>query len=405
MLCNNSTKLLLNLPEDFTLHVQMTAAKPIYKITMKRKTHMCPSCGTATDKVHDYREQEVQDIPLQQSQFFLVFRKRRYVCPHCGKRFYEENSFLSKYQRRTNRCQEHILGSLSQLRPLSSIADEYFTSSGVVRRIMRMINYPKPSVLPEVLAIDEFRGNVGEKFQCLLVDPQHQTFLDVLPSRNSEALHAYFNAYSKEVRAKVKYIVMDLSSLFYSVMHSCFPKAKIIADKFHVVRLINWALEKVRKEEQKQFHSHRRKYFKRSRTLLLKHRNKLSPEEKEQLALMLEVSPRIRDAYGLKELFYDMMESKTLQEIRERYKLFLQKAEQADLKAFNKHIPTINKWFDAIVRGILTGYSNGFIEGCNNRTKVFKRISYGLSDFTLFRNRLLYISNNTPKKIRDRLLA
>ena len=55
------------------------------------------------------------------------------------------------------------------------------------------------------------------------------------------------------MRKKVRYIIMDLSSQFYSVMRSCFPKAKIIADKFHVVRLITWALDKVRKKVQKKF--------------------------------------------------------------------------------------------------------------------------------------------------------
>ena len=92
---------------------------------------------------------------------------------------------------------------------------------------------------------------MGEKFQCLLMDPQHHTVLDVLPTRNSEDLHAYFNQYPMKMRKKVRYIIMDLSSQFYSMMRSCFPKAKIIADKFHVVRLITWALDKVRKKVQK----------------------------------------------------------------------------------------------------------------------------------------------------------
>ena len=93
-----------------------------------------------------------------------------------------------------------------------------------------------------------------------------------------------------------------------------------------------------------------------------------------------------------------MMASRTRKEILERYGLFLKHAMQANLEAFNKHIQTINKWFQAIVRGILTGYTNGFVEGCNNRTKVFKRVSYGLRNFEAFRNRLLHLANNTAQK-------
>lgn len=234
---------------------------------------------------------------------------------------------------------------------------------------MALIHYAKPVHLPRVLAIDEFRGNVGSKFQCLLADPQHRDILDVLSTRKSEDLYAYFSAYSRQERGKVRYIVMDLSSQFCSKT--------------------------------------RRIYFKRSKTLLLKKRGDLTDEEKEQLANMLMVSPRLQQAYGLKELFYDMMASQSRQEIQKRYKLFLAHAIQANLEAFNKHIQTINKWFQAIVRGILTGYTNGFAEGCNNRTKVFKRISlsYGLRNFEVFRNRLLHLANNTAQKRKVRMLS
>ena len=406
MLYNDSINNLLKFPENFSVSFKETKnGEQKLLITLARTTHKCPCCGTSTAQVHDYREQTVQDIPLQMEKFSVVFRKRRYVCPHCGKRFYEENPFLSPYKRQTNRFRQRVLVTLSELRSIQSIADDFFCSAGIIRRVMECIHYAKPVHLPRVLAINEFRGNVGSKFQCLLVDPQHRDVLDVLPTRNSEDLYAYFSAYSKQERRKVRYIVMDLSSQFCSIMRACFPKAKIIADKFHVVRLINWAVDSVRKEEQKKFYKTRRRYFKRSKTLLLKKRSDLTDEEKEQLANMLMVSPRLQQAYGLKELFYDMMASRTRKEIQERYRLFLKHAMQANLEAFNKHIQTINKWFQAIVRGILTGYTNGFVEGCNNRTKVFKRVSYGLRNFEVFRNRLFHLANNTAQKRKVRKLS
>ena len=97
---------------------------------------------------------------------------------------------------------------------------------------MKYIKYPKPTVLPPTVAIDEFRGNVGEKFQCLLVDSQHHTVLDVLPTRNSEDLHEYFNQYLMKVRKKARYIVMNLRLQFYSVMLSCIPKVRMSINKF-----------------------------------------------------------------------------------------------------------------------------------------------------------------------------
>mgnify|MGYP004688862555 CR=1 FL=1 len=69
-------------------------------------------------------------------------------------------------------------------------------------------------------------------------------------------------------RAKVKKITMDLSSLFRSVAKTIFPEAKIIADKFHVIRVVVNSLENVRKRVQKEFHATKRKWFKRSCYLL-----------------------------------------------------------------------------------------------------------------------------------------
>lgn len=343
MLYTYSINNLLNLPEEFIIQEKIIENQSYLYLSLPQSPHECPNCKTLTSRVHDYREQTVTDIPLLMDKSILIFRKRRYYCPCCHKKFDENNPIISRYKRQTNRLRLHILGSLCDMKSITQIGRDHYVSPGIVSRIMDQMNYPKPASLPRTIAIDEFRGNVGEKFQCLLVDPQHHTVLDILPTRNSEDLHAYFNQYPMKERKKVRYIVMDLSSLFYSVMRSCFPKAKIIADKFHVVRLINWALDKVRKRVQKQFAKGRRIYFKHSKQLLLKHRNLLNEEEKEQVAIMLSVSDDLRLAYGLKELFYDLMESKTRGKFKEKYLYFKERAEEIGIEEIMKHIPTFDR--------------------------------------------------------------
>ena len=401
MLCDYSINKALGLPDIFLVQEKIINHKSYIYLSLPQKSHICPNCKTQTSRIHDYREQTILDIPFRLEETTIIMKKRRYFCPHCGKKFYEDNPLLARYKRQTNRCRLHILASLTDMKTINQIADEHYTTSGIVSRIMEELNYPKPSTLPPVIALDEFRGNVGEKFQCILADPQHKTVLDILPTRKTEDLHAYFNQYSKKVRKKVRYIVMDLSPAFYSVLHSCFPKAKIIADKFHVVRLIVWAMENVRKEVQKKFHKNRRIYFKRSKKLLLKHHNLLTDEEKEQLAVMLQVSDKLRNAYRLKELFYEVMDSKTKKQFRIRYRRFKHEVEDLEMKEFQKHLSTLDKWFHAVENGVIIGMTNGFVEGCNNRTKVLKRISYGFRNFTTFRNRLLCIANNTASKKKE----
>lgn len=118
-----------------------------------------------------------------------------------------------------------------------------------------------------------------------------------------------FLKFSYKDRCKVKYVVMDMNKSFKQVIWNCFPNAKIVVDKFHICRYVQWALENIRKEVQKSFGNDRRKYFKRSRWILLKRNKKLKKEEdRKQLEMMLTVSEKLREAYELKEAFYELME-------------------------------------------------------------------------------------------------
>lgn len=187
---------------------------------------------------------------------------------------------------------------------------------------------------------------------------------------------------------------MDLSSLFRYVIKSSLPNAKIVADKFHTCRLANWALESVRKQVQKEFSDHRRKYFKKSRYLLLtRYKNLKSDRDKEQLANMLDVSEKLSHAYRLKELFYEVMDSSDSVEYVKRFKHWQEEVMKYDMKQFNKLLKTVIEWKNEIIAAISTGFSNGYVEGCNNRTKVLKRICYGIRKFKRMRNRILYLTH------------
>ena len=362
-------------------------------IQLPRKSHICPFCGTSTERIHDYRIQKIKHIPLPHKVYDLFLRKRRYNCPNCAKHFAESNPFLGKYQRMTNILKKLIISQFSKVKSAATIAQESNISVPTALRLFDHVSFSKPQ-LPETFAIDEFKGNADrEKFQCLLVDPKKKILLDVLKNRKTDDLCKYFTSFSIQQRGHVKYVVMDLSSLFRSVVKSCFPKAKIVADKFHTCRLANWAMERIRKEVQKEFSDHRRKYFKRSRFLLLRrHKNLKTPEEIEQLANMLDVSEKLKNAYRLKEKFYDVMDSRDSKEYVKRFKKWQEEVIRYNLAPFERLMKTVIEWKNEIVAAIATGYSNGYIEGCNNRTKVLKRTCYGLRRFDRMRNRILYLA-------------
>jgi len=212
---------------------------------MPRKKHVCPNCSEKTDTIHDYRKQKIKDIPTRHKKTFLFLRKRRYKCNLCGKSFTENVPFLPKYYHSTQRLIESVIFRFSETRTIKAIANEHNISSTTAMRYVDFVSIPKPR-LPRQLSIDEYRGNAGgQKFQCILTDPKKKKILDLLPARNSEQLKEYFMSFKD--RNNVNVVVMDMSSLFKGVCKTCFPKADIVADKYHVMRQGMWAFEMLEK--------------------------------------------------------------------------------------------------------------------------------------------------------------
>lgn len=141
-------------------------------MTMNRKKHKCPRCGKVTNKIHDYRIQRIKDISSFGCYTFIYLRKRRYVCPSCNKRFYEETPFLPRYQRVTSQLIAFILNSFRETPSFKNLANAVNISPMKVTRMFDHIKYTNKT-LPRVISIDEFRSNAGgEKFQCILTDPE-----------------------------------------------------------------------------------------------------------------------------------------------------------------------------------------------------------------------------------------
>ncbi len=97
-----------------------------------------------------------------------------------------------------------------------------------------------------------------------------------------------------------------------------FPQAAIVADRYHVIRQVYWTMERVRKNEQNMLSDRFRKYFKQSRFPLTKPIDKLSDDEKNRLALMFEIAPRLADAYRMKNEFLQVIRSKSSVEGKEK---------------------------------------------------------------------------------------
>lgn len=392
MLNNNYIREILGLEDVIIKDVKNIYGQLHIYLKMAKSIHKCPNCGEMTSKVHDYRTQIIKDIPAHGQYVYLHLKKRRHVCKSCKKRFYEQVSFLPKYHRMTSRFYAYIINQLREVYSYASVARQNNISGATVSRIFDNIKYPKPR-LPKVLSIDEFKGNAeGEKFQCILTNPDKQEVLDILPKRRLDDLCGYFGEYVG--RKDVKYVVMDMSTLFKSMAKSCFPKARIVTDKYHVVRQVTWALEAVRKSEQKKFSKDRRKYFKRSRHLLNKHSSKLTTDEQNQLTVMLSASQRLRIAYLIKTNFERFMSCKSKEVARKELSKWIVLTQSYKMPEFDNCCKAFINWSNEILEMFGCTYSNGYTEGMNNKIKVVKRNAYGVRNFERFRNRILHVTTS-----------
>ena len=361
---------------------------------IERKPHTCPCCKTITDKVHDYRVQIIKDIPAFGKFIFISLRKRRYVCPHCGKRFYENVEFLPKYHRMTNRLSAFVLHLLEDVRSFSSVAREVNLSVSTVIRIFDIVGYSHPQSPPEVLAIDEFKGNTGdEKYQCISTDPKTGIVLDILPNRTTECLIKYFKQWDLDKRKAVRYFVSDMWQPYTDLATALFKNSILIIDKYHFIRQMIWAFEAVRKSEQKKYGKKNRLCFKNSKRILTKRAKKLKDYQKDRVNAILYISDNLRTAYELKEMFYEIVDTEDRKQARDLMLEWIYAAQSSGLSEYVKCSNTMINWQYGILNSFDYSYTNGFTEGCNNKIKVLKRNAYGYRNFRRFRNRILHIFN------------
>lgn len=380
--------MLLDMEDAVLKNIEEDAWEITIELELKQKEHLCPACGAGTSRVHDYRNRTIRDLELRGKRTILHYRRRRYLCPECKKKFAEKCSFAGRYQRFTHRTGEKIMELLRRRSSMKDIARDTQTSLSGVQRVLRMMPVSRPERLPEAVSFDEFKGNVnGERFQCIVTDPLNHRVFDILPDRTVATIQGYLRAFPN--RDEVKYAVMDMNRGFRDVARTFLPNAKIIIDRFHVVRFCTEAMENVRRSVQKQLPAHQRRYFKRSRRLLLKHRDALAGEDRAAVDVMLRFSDRLMQAYALKEAFYHFMDAPDRATASRRLESWLDACDRLMLTEFKACRRMLVNWKPYILNAFDFHLSNGFTEGCNNAIKTLKRVAFGFRNFNSFRARIL----------------
>ena len=366
--------------DDFSIHIN---------IETDPNLHTCPSCSHQTSRVFDYRNQIIKHSLIGSKQIFLHLHKRRYICTHCHKKFYENYSFLTKYRRFTNSVFNKIFDDLMDTSNAKQIGKNNGMSNQNIIRISKLlIPTTYCHELPEVIGIDEFRGNAnGKKFQVAITDIKLGKIIDILPDKSYDVLCSYFDTITN--KSNVKFVVMDMCPLFKRAIKDKLHNATIIADKFHYTRLVTFSLERIRKKIQKNLPKHIRVFFKNSKKILNKRYDKLSCEEAACLESMLSYDNELRIAYEIKEMFFDINYETDITLKISMFKNWLEYASSSNITEFHSNTNSMLQWSKYIINSFKFNFTNALTEGMNNKIKVLKRICYGFRNFDNFRLRIL----------------
>ena len=391
---NNCIKNLLDLKEVIVKNIKNLKDSVEVYIELPVKKHICPHCNTKTTKIHDYYTQPIKDIPIFLKPTKLIYRKRRYECPNCHNSFFENNNILTKYSRKTIRLIGYIVDQLKNNISASYISKNTKVDAGFISKLLPYLAVTN-TTLPRVLCIDEFKGNSGNyKYQVALLDGETHKVIDILECRHKHFLCDYFKKFPKEQLDNVKFLVSDLWEPYKDIGMTYFRKARIVADHFHWVRYACNALDKVRIEVQSNLPKSERKYFKHSRSLLLSRREKINPKYYDELENMLiNYSENLRIAYIEKEYLLDIIHSEYSAEKKKHlFNQWVKRNLESSVPQLVECAKTYQHWSYEIKNSLEVPYSNGPIEGTNNKIKALKRTTFGMPKFINFKARIMLLN-------------
>jgi transposase len=257
-----------------------------------------------------------------------------------------------------------------------------------MREQLRRIGMPGP----KVIGIDEISIRKGHTYRIVVSDLLRKRPIWFGGEDRSEAsLDLFFEELGDKKAGKIQLAVMDMWKAFRKSTEKHAPQAAILYDKFHVIRHLNEALDKVRKREYARLSGQDRQFVKGQKYTLLSHWQNLSLDGQSALKTLFKANKRLNKAYLLKESFSQLWEYK-----REGWALkFFDNWQSAlkyqRLKPFEDFAKMIESHWDGIAAYIRSedDVSLGFVEGLNNKIRVIQRRAYGLNDQEYLRLKVL----------------
>lgn len=346
-----------------------------------------PMCCLEGVVLNGTKQMMFRDLPIHGRHVGVWVNRQRYKCKGCGKTLYQSVPHMHRQHEMTSRLVDYIERN-SMERTFSALAAELGLSEFSVRNIFRIFAKRElgklEPVTPEWMGLDEL--HILSKFRGVVTNVRDRTLVDMLPNRSKAAVIRYLAGIND--RDKIQLVAIDMWNPYREAIREVLPQARIVVDKFHVVRMANEALERIRKEHRVSLPIRGRLQLKDDRWMMLTNPDKLDAGRMLLLEAMLGQFPLLKAGYDAKERFRAVWRAESMPAAQEAYDKW-----EADLPgdvrpAFNDLTTAMRNWRTEIFTYFDTRVTNAYTESFNSLAKMVNRLGRGYS-FEVLRAKLL----------------
>lgn len=214
----------------------------------------------------------------------------------------------------------------------------------------------------------------------MVYDLERRVLLWVGKDRTADTRNRFFAEWGRRRCRSIHTVCMDMWPAFLRSVRDNLPRARVLFDRFHVVRHLNVALDTVRREEVRRLSGAHRVAIKSTRFVLLKNPWNLRPEEKERLSNLVRWNLPIVRAWYLKESFQLFREYRQPARAEEHIRRWMHSAMRSRLEPFKNFVRLLREHLEGILAWTRTRASNGAVEAENNKIKEVSHRSCGFRD-------------------------
>jgi transposase len=354
-----------------------------------KRTHKkgkCPSCGRRNRLSKEFYKRTVRDLGVGPKDCYITFFENKLRCK-CGFRGFEELDFVRPYSRCTKRFEEFVF-LLCQKMALTDVCkvmkidwktareiDQYYT----MRNLESLDN-----IYPKRIGIDEIAYQKGHKYLTIIRDLDLNKVIWVGLDRKEQTLDMFFEELGLEKQKHILLAVVDMWDPYIASLTNYCPNVRIVYDKFHIIKIINQALDDVRKKEFAKTDNKQRKEWKKKRFLILKRNKNLNDKQKETLNELMNQNETLYQAYLLKEQISDIMDEPEVSTAITRLEEWLKNVINVGIDPITKAAKVLFRHLDGILYYLEYRVTNAGSEGFNNKINIIKRRAYGYKDIGYF---------------------